>query len=237
MGKVEDAIISEMDVKENENLHKNAILMLNDYIESRGNAVGPVLESYFNSNDLPDGDVVKLIRHFQDQPRDPALVTSLLNRFLEGKKGISEELVRRLVPDLTVEANKTNFASKKILYPASLLRQLSKNPGIMGSHHSTLIIIDDFTREVRIKDTAKIEKLGDYLFCNAPDRTSSVKGNILSEEKINVSEDDNNNADVRIHTMTGNPQIRENTGTDTIHMDTTTGNLQIRKKPDMKDFE
>jgi hypothetical protein len=222
-------------------LHKNVILKLNDYIESRGNAVGPVLESYLDNNNLPDGDVVEIIRHFQYQPRDPALVTSLLNRFLEGKKGISEELVRWLAPDLTVEATKTSFASKKILYPASLLRQLSKNPGIMGSHHSTLIIIDDFTRGVRIKDNAKIEKLRDCLLCNAPDRTSSVKGNIfieetinlhddlyvdrissvkeniLSEEKINVSEDDNNNAEVRIHTMTGNPQIR--------------------KKADMKDFE
>ncbi len=235
-------------------LHKWVILKLNDYIESTGGAVGKVLEFYLDNNNLPDNSVVKLMNHFQCEPRDPAVVTLLLNRRLEEKNGISEELVRRLIPPQAPKddyGNTMNVHSKMTpkqradfvnsRFTNQKLAGSARHPGIQlkggqSRHHPVLYtVINKFIPGVMVKDTKIIDN------CKKREEKQNSKkkkldGKIFHMDATtgNLQIRENTDMDtIHMDTMTGNLQIRENTDMDTIHMDTTTGNLQIRENTDM----
>ena len=219
-------------------LHKWVILKLNDHIESTVGAVGKVLESYLDNNNLPDNSVVKLMNHFQCEPRDPAVVTLLLNRRLEEKNGISEELVRRLIPPqapkyddgstMNVHSNMTpnqRADSVNSRFTNQKLAGLARHPGIQlkgekGRSHCVYEIINKFIPGVMVKDPEII------INCKKRFHMDTTTGNPQIRENTDMDT-------IHMDTTTGNPQIRENTDMDTIHMDTMTGNLQIRENTDM----
>jgi hypothetical protein len=234
-------------------LHKWVILKLNDHIESTGGAVGKVLESYLDNNNLPDNSVVKLMNHFQCEQRDPAVVTLLLNRRLDEKNGISEELVRRLIPPQapknddgsTMNVHSTMTPKQRADFVNSRftnqkLAGSARHPGIQlkggqsRDHPVLYTIINKLVPGVMVKDTEIIDN------CKKREEKQNSKkkkldGKIFHMDTMtgNLQIRENTDMDtIHMDTMTGNPQIRENTDMDTIHMDTMTGNLQKRQKTD-----